>query len=264
MRPILTIALNTARGAARPATVVTFLLLVGLLVGVQLFTAMLMVDAAAEAGETDPTVLYGNVAVSMYTSIVWVTGLIGFVLGLYAFPVERRQRTVVALLARPISRLEFAVGKTLGILGIVWGMLLSAAVLLLVGLAALGETPLPQFYLGILQRMSDVTFSVSLAVALGLHIRPVLGFVVPVVFWLLGQGRGSESAVLDFLGEAVFWIRPSSPPRDLIGAGFMEELINIDWTLHMTIVAENLLFSATILGLSVLLFYRRDVRLGGA
>lgn len=262
MSPVAAIARNTARGTASPKAIAAFVLILAFMVVTYFMGAKVTFDAAVVAGEEDPASVFGDTAVRLFGTVNQVTTLVAFFLGLYAFPTEIRRRTIVAVLARPVTRLELAVGKVVGLLVVAWGMVLAATMGMLLALLIVDVPPLTQFYLGIAHALTDLAFTICFAVALGMHVRPVVGVVIAIAIAVVPEFRNQDNAFLHYAGEVVHWLSAADAPRNLINNGFTEEVLDLAWGLHLAVIGENLLYAAALVAASAYLLGRRDIRLG--
>jgi ABC-type transport system involved in multi-copper enzyme maturation permease subunit len=262
MRASLEIAAVTARGLLERRVVVLFLVLAAALVAARFGLASGEAEQLRVAGDSAlAAAAYSQAGMAMFESAVLVASLVGAVLGLYAFTTDRRQRSIVTILCRPVHRFDYAIGKALGVVGPIAGTVIVIGGLLVAGLGILGAGIPNQLWLGLLQVTAKVTCWVCLAVAIGLHLRPGIAILCAMAASVLPGLRNGPSSLGRSIGATVHALLPAEAPIDFAKQAFSYEVIDVDLGLHLSVVAENVLYGIGALAVSAALFARRDLDL---
>ncbi len=118
------------------------------------------------------------------------------------FPTELEQRTLYPLLAKPISRLQFLLGKFIGVLIISTFTLLSFAVIFLVVLAMTHSSTGLIFVEALYLRFLSLCIICSLTLCLSLFLTPSANVTIMLLF-CLGASIFSRTIVLVFYKVSV-------------------------------------------------------------
>jgi ABC-type transport system involved in multi-copper enzyme maturation permease subunit len=188
---------------------------------------------------------------------------------------EIEKRTVYALLAKPIHRRDLILGKYLGLL---FTLLVNVAVMaagLMLTLAYFGETGV-QAYLRLLPAVYLIFLSLMVTTALALLFStfstPALSALFTLFLWvighfnrdLLGIGKLTDSAALEWLGKILYYFLPNFSNFETIGsrniiqsAAYSKPIdpIAIGW-----ITVYGLICSSLLVALSAAIFSRRDFK----
>ncbi|HJQ83574.1 MAG TPA: ABC transporter permease subunit [Candidatus Binatia bacterium] len=246
---------------------ITWLVLgVGVLVTLGLATPIAFFYMARTAGETRVADRIGAELVGAVSgSMAGFASILAFVLGANVISGEMRTRTIVTVLARPIERWEWVVGRWLGVQ--TFAVLVAAVGW--VAAAALG------WYLGIplglafwmrqLERLVEVLFFGTVAVGLSTLLPPTLAGLVAATLYslpaLVQQYVGSPVAVQRVLASTAYFLGPAQMPDGIVG-NVGREVLDPQYGLFAAVLGENLLYAATLLLLGCLVFSRREIRLG--
>lgn len=184
---IRAIALNTFAGFLRNKLIILFSAL--FLCIVLLMTAPLMMFRAlpaVEGAQSAKSMTLGLVGMIMS----WVSGfgtLLAAWTALDTFSSEIKTGTILAVLARPVRRWEFLLGKYLGV-----QLLMAIYVVLMLALSYLlawigGGRILPAPWLLIIYPLVRYALYSALAILLGAVLHPILAFVTVMVVTVLGH-----------------------------------------------------------------------------
>jgi len=196
----------------------------------------------------------------------WSTLAIFFaiLLGSYALASEVQAKTVITVLARPISRWELLFGKWLaiqifGVLSLIVGVAIHVAVgwYLSVTFSSI-------LWLALLDAMVAIMLYSALAIALGTLMGPLVAAGLSAVVYLLA---GFINFIIDaktqwvhLLGTVLDWIIP--PGMKSVFAQSVDATLALDRSALSKTLLENLLYCAIFFVLACVIFSRREVRLG--
>ena len=249
------LAHNTFREAVRDKLLYNLLMFAALMIASSIVLAKLHIGYDAR--------IYRDVGLS---AIAFFGVLIAIFVGINLVYREISAKTVYTILAKPVCRWEFLVGKYLGL------------ILLLVVEVGL----MSAFFLSVLwYKGSEVTAGMLYAVALILmelmlvtaiaiffssFTTPYLAGMFTVALWIIGHlladvrsfglQQGAES--VRPVTEALYWILPNLDRLDIKGPAAAGEAIELGRVFFASLYAT--LYSAALLTGSVLLFRRRDFR----
>jgi len=262
---VCVLAANTFRDVLhkRVVYVAVFLAVVGILV---MLTPLAFLRMAKEAGESK---VAEQVGASLVLGVLnmWSSGatLIGLFVGATAVSAEVKSKTIVTVLARPVGRAEYLLGKWLGI---------QLFVLLFVGVGAVAGCaavhyfqvqPSGLFPLAIGELFVDAVFFCALSVALGAIMPPVAAGAGTVFAQLMPSLArpflADPRPLVSWLALAGYYVGPAQMPVSLLGHSFAKELLNPSYGLYAQVLVENVLYAAAVMVVACGVFARREVRL---
>jgi ABC-type transport system involved in multi-copper enzyme maturation permease subunit len=255
MRRMGVVAANTVREAVRDKLLYNLLLFAALMIASGILLAQIQI--------ADDTRIYRDVGLS---AIALFGALIAVFVGINLVYREISQRTIYTMLAKPLRRWEFLLGKYLG----------------LVALLALEVAVMSVFFAAVLaSKNSELTSGLAWAIALiwcelalltavaiffSSFTTPYLAGMFTVALWIIGHlladlrqfGMNAEMPGLRAVTEALYWTLPNLDRLDLksdAAAGITIETARVAWAALYTA-----LYSGTLLFAAMLLFQRRDFR----
>ncbi len=209
------------------------------------------------------------------TAISVIGTLIAIFIGIGLVHKEIERRTVYALLAKPVHRWEFILGKYLGLL---LTLLVNVGVMTVglgVTLAFRGSVP-PQNYLRLLPAVFLVFLSLALITAVALLFSafstPALSALFTFFLWIIGHFNGdlvqfarlTKSAVAGHICRFLYYALPNISnfttldSRNVIQGAAYYEQINPGALAWATLYA--VLYCAILLALTAAIFHRRDFK----
>lgn len=265
MANIWLIAANTFREILRKKILYAALVILLLLVfaEVQMFIFMRF---AKEAGETNfvDQMRTGAVTTVLNEWNVFAL-LIGVFLGATALGSEIKSRTIVSVLARPVERWRFLLGKWLGILLFQIPFLCFGVVSALVIASCLKVGFSPMLWPGLVEMFVRAAFysGVSLGFSAFLPAVPagVAALLISVLPNMFEMFEKYPNALLRFLVVATVYIAPADMPVDLIKESFDKEFLNPNYALYAQVLAENALYAVGVFMIGCAVFSRREVKL---
>lgn len=250
---VATFARTTVREATRNKLLYNLLLFAALMIGSSIVLAQLHIG--------DRTRIYRDVGLS---AIALFGALIAIFVGINLVNRELAQKTVYTLLAKPVHRWEFVVGKYLGLLALLALELAVMAAGFLGMLFWLGETVGAPLAWAIALTFAELALVTAVAIFFSSFTTPYLAGMLTVALWLAGHlltdlrafGVYSGVPALEATTEVLYWLLPNLDRVD-IRAGAAGGQVPGATRLALSALYAAL-YSGLLLGLSTLLFRRRD------
>jgi Cu-processing system permease protein len=175
-RPVSVIAFNTFREIIRDRILYGIVVFALLLIGVSVVLGEL---SFAEQARISADFGFTGIQISACVLAIFVGST------LVAREIEKQ--TVLTLLAKPVTRSQFILGKFLGLALVVTAIMLGLAVVLALLLIFLGFTLELSFPIALLGILMEALFLISLALFFGTFARPMMTVVFAVSFFLIGH-----------------------------------------------------------------------------
>jgi Cu-processing system permease protein len=207
-RPVSVIAFNTFREIIRDRILYGIVVFALLLIGVSVVLGEL---SFAEQARISADFGFTGIQISACVLAIFVGST------LVAREIEKQ--TVLTLLAKPVTRSQFILGKFLGLALVVTAIMLGLAVVLALLLIFLGFTLELSFPIALLGILMEALFLISLALFFGTFARPMMTVVFAVSFFLIGHWVDS----LDF-----FVKKSKSPAFQILGGGLSRIIPNLE------------------------------------
>ena len=180
---------------------------------------------------------------------------------------EIEKRTVLVLIAKPISRSEFITGKHLG-LSAVLAVLVAAMTAIYLAFLHFGNIPYPlsSILLAALYLFLQLSLITAVAIALGVFTSSVLATLLSFGVYLMGNfsqdlvtlGRLSRNPGLQRLTQGLYLVLPDLSRLDLKNqAVYGSELLPNPLTLIAN-AGYGLLYTLLVLAIAILIFSRRE------
>jgi ABC-type transport system involved in multi-copper enzyme maturation permease subunit len=263
---IRTIALNTLGSFLRDKLTILFCALFVCIV-LLMMTPMLAMKAAAtgENAAQMQTVVLGIVSAIMY----FVSGF-GSMLAAWAaadsVATEMKTGTILAVMARPVKRWEFLLGKFLGVM-----MLMSIYVLLMFGLSYLlawmgGERIQSHPWVLLVYPLVRYAVFAAIAMLLVTVLHPVFSFaivaILSVVALIVAPGQQVSNKFLAALKTTLYIILPSTTllSEDRFLSITKASLTQTSWLEHVTTIAYGLDYAFVFLLLAMGSFHYRSLK----
>ncbi len=176
MKPVLIIALNTFREIMRDRILYGLLVFAVLLIALSLALGQLSFAAQARI-----TVDFGFAAIHLRAVILSIfvgSTLVGR---------EIEKKTIMTLLVRPISRTQFVVGKSLGLLGVIVVCIALLAGVLATILFALKLAPNMAFLIGLYGVILEAAVLLCVTLFFGTFASPMLAVSFALGVFLIGH-----------------------------------------------------------------------------
>lgn len=180
---------------------------------------------------------------------------------------EIEKRTVLVIIAKPISRVEFITGKHLGLLAVLALLITAMTVITLVFLEIWNiPYPLGSFLLTALYLFLQLSLITAVAILLGVFTSSVLATLLTFAVYLMGHfsqdllevGRLSNNPGFKRLTQGLYLILPDLSRLDLknqavYGATLLPNPIQL-----LADAGYGLLYTALLLAIAILIFSRRE------
>lgn len=252
---IAVVAENTAREAVRDKLLYNLLMFAVLMIASSVLLAKLQVGYDER--------IYNDVGLA---AISFFGVLISIFVGINLVYREISLKTVYAMLAKPLCRWEFLVGKYFGLLVT---LALEVAVMSVFFFAVLWLKA-SEIYVGMAYAIGLIFLELALVTAIAMlfstFTTPYLAAMFTVALWITGHlladlrefGQGADGAAIRPVTEMLYWALPNLGRLDLKGdaaSGVPIGLARVGWPALYAI-----LYSGALLVLSIVLFRRRDFR----
>ena len=253
MWPVLVIASNTFRENLRDKILYNLLLFAALLMGASMFLADLTIMEHYKI-MTD----MGLAAINLVGVVIAV--FVG--IGLVSREIERR--TIYTIVARPISRAQFVVGKYLGL---VTTLVVNVLVMLSVFLVTLWGYQAPVQWT-LVQAVQLIVVELMLITAIALFFSTFSSATLSAIFTLglyiighlttdlRGLAQKSHSEAVKAVANAVYYLCPNLDMLNMKGQAAMG--IAIPLTYQALATAYGLLYAGMLIVGACLIFQRRD------
>ncbi|MBN2319359.1 MAG: ABC transporter permease [Acidobacteria bacterium] len=264
MTRILVIAKNTFRENVRDKVLYNLILFALIMI----FTS-LIIGQLSLGNEVKIILDLGLASISIFGM------LIAIFLGIGLVYKELDKRTIYVLLAKPVRRHEFILGKYLGLL---YTLLVNVAVMtvgLELALLYQGETAWSVF-LNLLPAVFMIYLSLALVTALALLFStfstPALSALFTFFLWIIGHfgrdllyfGELSKSVFVNWICAGIYYVIPNLSIFKIMGSRHIIQSLSFYRPMDPSVVAAAffycLLYCAVILSLSIAIFLRRDFK----
>lgn len=262
MAKVRLVAVNTLR-EIRSKKVVYIALFLAMIVGYSMMSSVMFTRSLMEADEAE---LAGKVK---RQSVVWLLSTwkffavaLALFLGATAISTEVKSKTLAAVLARPIERWQFLLGKWLGILLFLSGFLF-IGIATAVGIGWYWGMDFPRtFWIGVAEQFILILFYSGVGLGLSAVIDPVAAgstaFFLPI---LSEMTENVHHPYWQPFATAVYYLSPANMPGDLIGESLFKDLLTPNYPLYTKVLAAKSLYTLTVFILGCLVFSRRDAPL---
>ncbi len=261
MGKIAAVAMVTVRDILR-RKILYFVLLILLIVLYFSLQGNAWVKMAEEAGELDSANKMRSEAVILIIQFFTNFGeFFSLFFASTALSADIKERTLTAILARPVERWQYILGKWIGVVGFV-SAFISAGVVLGLALAGIYDVHLPTvFWLGILESYVRVVFFSAVCVGFSVRLPPILAgttaFFLTFLPKLVESQLTHPNPIARSAAAAVYYLSPAVMPVELLNLG--KELRDPSYGLYAKILLENTLYAMAVLLLGCRFFMKRDV-----
>jgi ABC-type transport system involved in multi-copper enzyme maturation permease subunit len=253
MRAQWTIAKNTFREIIRDRILYGIIVFALLLIGLSLVLGQLSFSEQARISAD-----FGFAGIQLGSAVLAIF------IGSSLVAKEIEKQTILTLLARPITRTQFVLGKFMGLNLVLLTILLGLSSVLALILFGLGFPISGVFFVAILGIALEAMLLVALALFFGSFARPVMTVIFASAIFLLGHWVGSLSYFIEKSDSAVFrsfarfitWVIPDlerfnwrAAPIYSISVPVSDIILAIGYSLGWTMV---------LMALTSIIFRRRD------
>jgi len=258
MRRVLTIALGTFKESVRERVLYNLLVFAFLMIG-----AAVLLGSISVGVEVLMLVNVGLSAISVFGLLMAI--FIG--IGLVSKEIERR--TIYFVLAKPVSRAEFILGKYLGLL---FTLLVNTSIMtagfyiaLAVGKHGLGREDL-SLLVAVYFILLQLAIVVGVAILFSCISTPVLSAVLTFLVFVIGNlsddirrfGEVSQNPVVERVTSFLYYVLPNFSDLSIITEAAHGLAVPSSLVLANTCYA--LLYIAIVISMSVLIFEEREFK----
>jgi ABC-type transport system involved in multi-copper enzyme maturation permease subunit len=178
---------------------------------VALIAAAMLIPQVAAGNETKIIIDFGLAAINLLGLVITV-----FV-GTALINKEIDKRTVYVLIAKPVSRAEFVVGKHVGLSAVV-AVLLAAMTAVFMGVLSVKQIPYPvdSILLTVLFQLLELSLIAGVAILFGVFTSSLLAMMMTVAVYLMGHfsrdivslGKLAESPAIRQMTENLYLVLP--------------------------------------------------------
>ena len=252
---IWVLASNTYREAVRDKLLYNLLLFAALMIASSILLAQVQI------GKDDR--IYRDVGLS---AISFFGVLIAIFVGINLVHHELSTRTVYTMLAKPVRRWEFLLGKYFGLLSL---LAVEVAIMSACFLGVLVWTG-AEFHMGLVWSIALIYCELALVTAIAMFFSsfttPYLSGMFTIALWIIGHlladlrafGSKSEMPGLRELLEALYWTLPNLDRLDIKADASAGKPIDLARVGFAALYAW--LYSLVLMSGAMLLFQRRDFR----
>lgn len=266
MRNVWLITSNTMRELlSKKSVYLLFLLILFILIG-NGFDLVSIIYSGDSAGTEELLNRQRSLVTNMLGPWAALTTLFAVIFAAGSVYSERKSKTIVGVLAKPLSRNEFLGGKILGV-QIFFGSFLLLGVLLvsiLIRVWGLGFTGL--YWTGIAEYFATLLVFSGMSFVLSLFITPYAGGGVTFLLWtfrgMFENVAESTNWVVSGFGYFFYFVTPALNGDPLIDWGVNNNAIHSEMLLYWGVIAENLLYFGIFLYLGMLFYRRKDIVVG--
>ena len=178
---------------------------------------------------------------------------------------EIEKRTVLVLLAKPISRSEFIIGKHLG-LSAVLAVLVATMTAIYMGILSLSQTPYPRVSIAVssLYLFLQLALITAVAIAFGVFTSSLLATLLTFAVYLMGNfsrdlvslGALTKNVTIESITRGLYLVLPDLARLDLKNQAVYGQLPGLD--LLLMNAAYGLLYIVVLLTIAILIFSVRE------
>jgi Cu-processing system permease protein len=177
---------------------------------------------------------------------------------------EIDKQTILTLLARPITRAQFILGKSMGLMAVLLVVAMGLALILSAFLLFLGFEFTPHYLTAVLGIMLEGAVVLSLAVFFGSFARPMMTVVFTIAVFLLGHWveslhffiKKSQSEMFKLGAKTISYIIPDLEAFNWRSAPVYALDVPVSHIVAAT--GASLGWIISLISLTVLIFRRRD------
>jgi len=178
---------------------------------------------------------------------------------------EIDKKTILVLIPKPISRIEFILGKHLGLSGVM-AVLLAAMTLIYMGLLSFNKIsyPVMPIILAVVYLFLQISLIVAVAILFGVFTSPLLAMLLSFGIYLMGNysrdlveaGKMSKNSQFESFAQALYIILPDLSRLDLKNDAVYGILPPINTLLINGFY--GLIYTFLLLAIATLIFSRRQ------
>ncbi|KHG41298.1 MAG: ABC transporter permease subunit [Aphanizomenon flos-aquae KM1D3_PB] len=180
---------------------------------------------------------------------------------------EIEKRTILVLIAKPISRSEFIASKYLGLSAVI-GVLITAMTIIYLGFLQVGQVsyPIISIFLATLFLFLQLCLITAVAITLGVFTSSLIATALTFAVYLMGNvtqdlvalGKLSQNPGMERITQSLYLILPDLSRLDLKNDAVYGLQALPDPITLVTNAGYSLLYSFMLLAIAILIFLRRE------
>ena len=180
---------------------------------------------------------------------------------------EIEKRTILVLIAKPISRSEFIASKYLGLSAVI-GVLITAMTIIYLGFLQVGQVsyPIISIFLATLFLFLQLCLITAVAITLGVFTSSLIATALTFAVYLMGNvtqdlvalGKLSQNPGMERITQSLYLILPDLSRLDLKNDAVYGLQARPDPITLVTNAGYSLLYSFMLLAIAIIIFLRRE------
>ena len=174
-----------------------------------------------------------------------------------------KSKIILGVLAKPVARWQYLMGKGFGVLLFFYGFLATGLLIVIILMLYWDITITALFVTGVFSQVVLLTVYSTIAFTLSLFIAPIMAGGISFIFFLFGglfeQLTRADMWWASLLGSILYYLQPAIVKENLLEKGVLNNLLDPDFGLFWSIIAENMLYAALIFFIAVIFFQKKDI-----
>jgi len=116
---------------------------------------------------------------------------------------------------------------------------------------------------GVISQVMILTVYSGIAFSLSLFIAPMLAGGISFIFFSFGslfeQLTNSDLWWASLLGSVLYYLQPAIVKENLLEKGVLNNLLDPNFSLFWSVIAENLMYAALLFFIAVIFFQKKDI-----
>ena len=263
MNAVKLIALNTT-GYLLSRKTIYVLFFIALIV--LLITGADLYDIFTYEPSTDPKALLSqqaSILSRMFSTWSVLTTLASIIAAAGVVYSDIKSKIVLGVLAKPVTRWQYLVGKWFGVLLFFYGFLALGLLTVIILMLFWDISITGLFVTVVFNQVMILTVYSGIAFTLSLFIAPMLAGGISFVFFSFGslfeQLTRADMWWASLLGSILYYVQPAIVKENLLEKGVLNNLLDPNFSLFWNVITENLLYAALIFFIAVIFFQKKDI-----
>lgn len=264
MLELKAIAVNTFREGIRQRLTYLMMLL-ALIVVLPVLLQLAYIGLAAEAGEAAMLdQLKMTAATSVLSAWPFFSVVLALIFGAMVLESEKKSKTIITAMARPVPRWKFLLGKWLGVQLYMFmfnmiGIAIGLAIIVIFGIRFSSL-----FWLGIVHLFVAAMLFSGASLLFSTFTTSMAAGLITFLLYLLSSLRGVlanvGSWIVKLISEAVYFLAPAElPEMPFIGSLSKASLEGSQFALISGVLLENFMYAIALFLIAALIFGRREI-----
>jgi ABC-type transport system involved in multi-copper enzyme maturation permease subunit len=176
---------------------------------------------------------------------------------------DLKSKSIVGVIARPITRRKFLLGRWAGVTSFFAAFILVGAFMVSLFMVIWDIPFTPLLFIGILHNIGVLFAYSAIAFVLSLFIPAVLGggitFILFILRNLFGGLTESSSSFAEYLGYVLYYLLPANSNDDMVRNGILDNLLNPEYGYYLSIITENFAYAGLLFFAGTLLYQKKDI-----